>query len=535
MRCLQCDYPLLNLVDRTCPECGLEFRPSEYCFPPKKIRFCCPQCHTAYYGTDERGHLEPKSFDCVECGRRLHMDEMVLRPAEGVSERELQVNSVAWPERQRRGRVRAFFSTIWQGMTVPGEVIRFLPKNASLGDAVGFMAIMVALALALPWLVIVIIMMFDVSYLDAEDIGYGLLAFAGVSAMGIGVLAVWMLSAHLVLRMIGGAKQGVGRTMLAFSYTSGANAMNFLVGLGVVWWALSFAVALGAAHRTSVVRTFVAVFALPVLAIMLWIGIAIADATSGNNDRYYSGGYAMPPAAVSGPAQPMPPEHLEMYAEYLRKWGSEHDGDGPPHILPLCLDYCDAEHDDEQYFTSEWGAGKAFCASASSSTMSSAPVGEGTLEEAMEADAIARLSILAEFLEAWPEDVIAYRFGDYIFTYPGVDLTEYSTGIWIVVELRDPAANGEPDASTVVWARKCCDEVMFTWDAMAGKLAEQNALRAKHGLPPLPDLLTITHEQPAFASEDEGDGGSDARSDGIGEVGGDAGEASGGGGVSGSE
>ena len=85
MRCQGCDYPLWNLTARQCPECGRPFRPSEFRFVANSVRFCCPHCGQDYYGTGPVGHLVPVEFDCVRCHRRVHMDQMVLLPTEGVT------------------------------------------------------------------------------------------------------------------------------------------------------------------------------------------------------------------------------------------------------------------------------------------------------------------------------------------------------------------------------------------------------------------------------------------------------------------
>ena len=80
MQCKSCEYPLWNLKARQCPECGTPFTPSEFEFVINSVRYCCPHCNQAYYGTSEKGHLVPSEFDCVTCGRHLTMDEMVLLP-----------------------------------------------------------------------------------------------------------------------------------------------------------------------------------------------------------------------------------------------------------------------------------------------------------------------------------------------------------------------------------------------------------------------------------------------------------------------
>jgi len=82
MRCRECGYQLWNLPARRCPECNLVFAPSLYRFAPFRVEFLCPHCSTVYYGSGRYGHVEPVQFQCG-CGRRIHMDEMVLRPAEG--------------------------------------------------------------------------------------------------------------------------------------------------------------------------------------------------------------------------------------------------------------------------------------------------------------------------------------------------------------------------------------------------------------------------------------------------------------------
>ena len=76
------------------------------------MRFCCPHCDQAYYGTDLKGHLVPPQFECTQCGRAIDMDEMVLLPAEDTEDLATRVDTMPWLERQqidelvelRRGR-----------------------------------------------------------------------------------------------------------------------------------------------------------------------------------------------------------------------------------------------------------------------------------------------------------------------------------------------------------------------------------------------------------------------------------------------
>jgi hypothetical protein len=100
MRCQQCEYRLWNLTSRQCPECGTPFAPSEFDFAPNTVRFCCPHCDQDYYGTSASGHLVPDAFDCVRCHNFIRMDEMVMRPAEGVEEEDTRAEcSPGWSGR----------------------------------------------------------------------------------------------------------------------------------------------------------------------------------------------------------------------------------------------------------------------------------------------------------------------------------------------------------------------------------------------------------------------------------------------------
>jgi hypothetical protein len=89
MRCETCDYPLFDIRERTCPECGTPFRPSQFEFSHCGVRFCCLHCDQQYYGTGHRGHLVPKTFRCIRCNNDVNMNEMVVRvPLHKVLERQ---------------------------------------------------------------------------------------------------------------------------------------------------------------------------------------------------------------------------------------------------------------------------------------------------------------------------------------------------------------------------------------------------------------------------------------------------------------
>ena len=131
MRCKNCDYPLWQIRDRRCPECGTGFRPSDFDFVLNSVRFCCPHCDQAYYGTGERGHLSPRTFACVSCNQMVNMDDMVLLPTEGVREEQTKVEMNPWLERDKRGFFRAWLSTTMKALGTPNRLMEATPDNAS--------------------------------------------------------------------------------------------------------------------------------------------------------------------------------------------------------------------------------------------------------------------------------------------------------------------------------------------------------------------------------------------------------------------
>ena len=129
MRCTGCGQSLWNLPGRTCPECGRPFRPSQFEFRPNAVEFCCAQCGQQYYGTDGAGLPEPREFGCVRCGAACELDSMVLRPAPGARADDAEQFCVPW-EREDRGALRRFFSTVGAGIGRPREIGKAVARGA---------------------------------------------------------------------------------------------------------------------------------------------------------------------------------------------------------------------------------------------------------------------------------------------------------------------------------------------------------------------------------------------------------------------
>ena len=132
------------------------------------------------------------------------------------------------------------------------------------------------------------------------------------------------------------------------------------------------------------------------------------------------------------------------------------------------------------------------------------PVDNATLDDFEILTSTERQSAVANVLEAMPDNVVAYRFGDYVFTYHGADLSTPDNLLWIVVMLPDPGVN----KTLAPWQTievGLADQTVTTFQAryLAEQIRTQNIYRESIGLPPLPDLTTVTHDAPGVAKQIE--------------------------------
>ena len=236
MRCKNCDYPLWNLPARKCPECGTDFKPSDFHFVPNSVRFHCPHCQQCYYGTTPEGHLIPRTFNCVTCGQRIDMDEMLLFPAEGVEEQHTAADVMPWLQRRQLGWFKGWIRTIGMAMAAPQKLMRAVPFEGGLGEACFFTlvthAIIALFGVCVPLLVVLMI-----SGGNARGGALPMLTGAVASLVGgsIGTLVIatiWAMLTHGLLKITGGAQRGLGRTMQAIYYSSGANLVMAVPCIG---------------------------------------------------------------------------------------------------------------------------------------------------------------------------------------------------------------------------------------------------------------------------------------------------------------
>jgi len=283
MRCATCDHALWKTVGRTCPECGTPFRPSEFTFRPSAVAFRCPHCAQDYYGTDARGLLEPTEFDCVRCGRHVHLDEMVLEPAEGRSEDETGPRPNPWAERIRIGLLRAWWRSVVQILFRPTGFGASLPPRYASASGFGFM-LLCLVPQAILGIAAMLLMLMPMMLAGPGPGPAGFLAAQSFFAFGsafvlVPVALLGGLLAHATLVLLGARGTSLSRSVGCGQFAAGATSLVGFVPcvscipfVPVIWWFASFRLMLAAVHRCP--RWKAAIAALVPLALMMSVSVA---------------------------------------------------------------------------------------------------------------------------------------------------------------------------------------------------------------------------------------------------------------------
>jgi len=503
MRCKSCDYPLWQIRDRRCPECGTGFVPSEFEFVLNSVRFCCPHCAQSYYGTGAKGHLVPSAFGCVSCRRPIAMDEMVLLPTAGVREEQTKVEMNPWLERREKGIVRGWFGTVIQSMGTPSRLARSTPERSSLLEATWFATVTNTVyllfgfgAYAVLFLVIGIIALST----GGGGGGFGsavapLLAFLGTAVAAVVAIIlsafVWGAMAHGLLRLTGPVSAGIGRTMQCMLYSSGTNIFNAIPCLGIyigwlgsIWWAVSATLMLKDGQKVSAGRAALASL-LPLGLgliitvagiILLFVGPVRAGIAAGQAAAAQAAAAQTTPASGSGDSA-----RIQQLAIAIKTHAGEY-GAPPAHAAELIST--------QRVAVSEFlSPGLDF-----SSRMETVKIAGMTLDNVATADNDRTDAIVAAANASISPEVIAHRVGDTVFCYHGIDFATASPLLWTVVSAYEPGVRSW--GATVVGL---VDGTIVTLqpEALAAALVDQNTLRANAGLVPLPNPTTVSSERPA--------------------------------------
>lgn len=501
MRCTTCGYSLWNLKDRRCPECGEAFQPSEFDFVPNTVRFGCPECDQAYFGTDPRGQLVPDEFDCVTCGTHLRTDDMVLRPRDGVRDEDTRTSTLPWIERAEIGRWKAFWKTIGASLISPGRlgtgVDPAMTRNGSLRFAL-LALIPVIVINMLPSLIIAGVMPIAAGG-RGGGVAVGVTGLILLASIPLGLVSyligfvLWSACAHLILKITGGTAFGFRRTFDTVCFASGANIISaipcFGGYFGWIWWTVSLAIGLRASQRVSGLRATIAAASFPVLfiglvialyAVMLTMLIGARGAAIANlNAMQTNVGTTLNAAVVADPA---------MFR-----------ADQPVHSVKLVTDGQLEPFDLIRFASSQTNIGSVLV--------------DGTGIMSLTPGFSPAPEIVDAAVNSLDPGTVAHRLGDYVFTYHGIDPNADTTNLWIAIATPDPAWNVDApffierfgpragpfiDTFTFDGGTQRFDET--TWDAA---LDAQNALRKDLGLPPLDPPELVEHDIPQVLDPDQ--------------------------------
>jgi len=484
LHCRTCEYPLWNLKARQCPECGSAFKPSEFEFVVNSVRFCCPQCDQAYYGLGVKGHLVPQEFGCVSCGRRLAMDEAVLRPAAGVEEEHTRPDHSPWQERRERGFVRAFFSTIGFALVNQSRLVRGLsavPKVRSAWWFAFIATIMVAGAAIVPFILLIGL---PIAFAGggAGGVSRGVTAFSWFAAVMIVIslfaLVLWALITHGLLAITGPKKGSLARTMEVFGYSAGANVISAVPCVGIyigwIWWVISATLLVKEAHGISGGRAALVTLPVPLLGIggvITFFIIAIAQ-----TNAMMATINTMPNPVAGGTQSVEVTTVVDALTAYHAQWAAL-----PAHALDLV-------HDDQLMASDLVSVDTA-------TDTSDVPAGSSNLAAFERLSVIDRQQVVEETAATLPAGTVAHRFGDFVFTYHGLDM-DADVELWIVVMCGDPDVDPNAAAQGIVVGQVDGTVAEIPADRVPMMLLLQNQQRKFAGHPPLPDPRTVTHGNP---------------------------------------
>lgn len=470
MRCKTCNYPLWQITARNCPECGTRFAPSEFEFVVNSVRFCCPHCQQAYYGTGPQGHLVPRAFACVSCTKPIDLDEMVLLPAANVTEHQTAGMTVPWIDRRAQTWFGAFFSTFALGLGNPRGLIDHVPETSSFRRAFAYGSLHMGLhfLVGLGWLVA-----FPFVIAGAFGAGRGIGGFVALAAsVAAGVLApiafllIWILAAHAFLRVTGSTAAGLTRTAHAVCYSAGNNFLSaipcvgfYLAPFAYLWWAISGGFMLARAQRVSGLRAGVAM-ALPGLVIVLGFGGLIGWAIyEDSRSSGVSRRAPIPNTVPVGSAYSAPGEAAAALAVTLNELDDDGPLDGP--AVQLLLD-------------GELTADALLLPGTRTTTGNAFVNGVPILNY------VPGSSHLEPFVTALGSPG-QHRVGDFVFVCKGIDPKTADERLWLAIGWPDPNRNpGQPKEVELVKAKGTYE--LITLSDFQKRLDEQNELRKELGL-----------------------------------------------------
>ncbi|MEE8130066.1 MAG: Yip1 family protein, partial [Vicinamibacterales bacterium] len=439
--------------------------------------------------------LEPDAFDCVQCGRHITLDEMVLSPAEGVADHQTKVGSNPWLERSRTGRFKGWWATIVQAMMSPHRLAQGTPETSSLGQAWWFAIVTSAVTIVISMVPAMCLGLALPLFMPQGQAGAppaALLAAAMAAGVTFGVVFgfvfllvlawMWALVTHLLLRISGSGHGPLRVTLQSILYSSGTIVLSAVPCVGnvaMVWWIVSAVLMVKESHDITGIRATFTVLAGPVVAMVLFIALYMGMIATA-----FVGAAGM---GTTVPAQ-LSTQSTQTVLTVLVRYAAANGNRGPAHALQLVLDPGLREQDFIDPYTA--------------TIPMDVPVGRTTLADLAFDGPDERPAVIEQAAAALPDGVVAHRVGDFVFTYHGAVLDGRAPGLWLVVMTPDPGTVQIAGSMPVVVGRADGTTLLIPLARFTARFNQQNHLRAAQGLPPLPYPPTLTHESPAVADPD---------------------------------
>ncbi|MEO1008754.1 MAG: hypothetical protein AAFX79_09310 [Planctomycetota bacterium] len=469
MRCPSCDYPLWNLKAGPCPECGTPFKPSGLRFTPNAVRFCCPHCETAYYGTSRSGHLVPRTFGCVGCGAHLDMDEMLVRPIEGVDDRNAMQAGNPWLAPNLPLRTR-WQKTFYRGLGEPALLIEGTPAIGPAGAALRYALLNFAA-------VFVVGMLLFGGFIALTSPGGGagpaiLASAATVGVLGVLVPAVamllWIAGAHGLLSLVTRDNEGIGRTTQAVAFTSGAWLLTLIPCAGypvaILVWIVCASVAMARAHGGRGGRAALSALAPPLVMIAMLVG-----------------GYVLLAVGIMPtPIAPPQPPPMTGPAAWRGTTGIRGETQRVADSLRLAMHLGTTPTHGAELIGWNGVTARDF---ANADGTSPRVHGSTRIVDLPSSVYAAQHPAIVQATAQWPAGVTAHRIGRLVFTHHGVDPQRHPD-LAILMQLPGPGA-AEP--LVLVWT---AGHVQTSGDGRA-EIDAENRKRAAAGVPPLPPLEAL--------------------------------------------
>lgn len=199
---------------------------------------------------------------------------------------------IPWENRRTLGFLPALLQNIRQCLFEPGKFFERMPKRENLGAALGYLTILGwigaaggilwSLALRAPQEAFLRSMGIEPPARTLAPAMEGIIYFAGILFAPVLILIaafIWCAIVHVILWIVGGAREGFEATLRVYSYSAGSTSLFQLVpfcgGLvGLIWSLVLHITGLSRAHGISPGKAAVAVLLPLALCCVLVVAFA---------------------------------------------------------------------------------------------------------------------------------------------------------------------------------------------------------------------------------------------------------------------